>query len=392
MHAQMSAWSSGTWCTKKDRREQTLSRPPAALSRPDLPYASVLASPGTTSLHPHLKPCSRVRPPSSLSHPQSSHAASRSAEPCVACSCAAPATTPTPHSPPSVGPGVDASSGPHVVEVVPFVPAPPRNIKPKRPPPKHPQTPSVTAPPPRSRMPSRNPRLAPTPPALSPLLRRRASHAPPSHTPPHAELSHRHAHPSPARPRPHPPRPHAGSRSAAPCVACSCAAPATTPTPHSPPPVGPGVDASSVLVVVAEVPFVPALTPQHKTPTDPRPSTRKPPSVTAPPQHTRMPSHSPRLAPTPPALSPLLRRRSSYAPPSHTPPHAELSHRHAHPPTAAPASPARRLVLCRGLLLPRPCHNTHAALTWLRRHRCRCLVRVCCRRASPHHTCPHPAT
>jgi hypothetical protein len=119
----MSAWSSGTWCTKKGPREQTL-----------------LASPGSTSLHPHVKPCSRVRPPSSLSHPQSSHAASRSAAACVACSCAAPATTPAPHSPVFVGPGVDASSVPLVVEVVPFKPAPPRNIKPRRPPPKHPQT------------------------------------------------------------------------------------------------------------------------------------------------------------------------------------------------------------------------------------------------------------
>ena len=120
----MSVWSSGTWCTKKDPREQTLSRPPAALSRRDLPYASVLASPGSTSLHPHVKPCSRVRPPSSLSHPKSSHATSRSAAPCVACSCAAHATTPTPHSPVSAGPGEDASSVPHVVAEVPFVPDP----------------------------------------------------------------------------------------------------------------------------------------------------------------------------------------------------------------------------------------------------------------------------
>ena len=184
----MSAWSSGTWCTKKGPPEPTLSRPPAALSRRDLPYASVLASPGSKSLHPHVKPCSRVRPPSSLSHPQSSHAASRSAAACVACSCAAPATTPTPHSPvfvgpghdasslllvvepvsfiaipvgpgvdasssplavdevpfipPPVGPGVDASSSPLAVAPVPFVPAPtPQHKNPKTPPPKHPQTP-----------------------------------------------------------------------------------------------------------------------------------------------------------------------------------------------------------------------------------------------------------
>jgi hypothetical protein len=115
-------------------------------------------------------------------------------------------------------------------------------------------------------------------------------HAPPSHTPQHAKLSHRHAHPSPgwtrlaptrsalsqARtplPRPHPPRPHAGSCSAA---ACCCHAPATTPTPHSPGSAGIGVDASSILLAVAPVPFVPAPTPQHKPPKDPRPSTRTP--------------------------------------------------------------------------------------------------------------------
>jgi hypothetical protein len=72
----------------------------------------------------------------------------------------------------------------------------PATQNPKRPPPKHPP---VSRRPDSPRMPSHNPRLAPAPPALSPLLRRRASHAPPSHTPPHAELSHRHAHPSPGR-------------------------------------------------------------------------------------------------------------------------------------------------------------------------------------------------
>jgi hypothetical protein len=81
-------------------------------------------------------------------------------------------------------------------------------------------------------------------------------------------------------------------------------------------------------------------------------TTPKPPSVTAPPQHTRMPSHNPRLAPTPAALS-LCR-----APPSHTPPHAELSHRHAHP------SPGRtRLARTPARALPRP-----AAATPLPRH------------------------
>jgi hypothetical protein len=248
----MSAWSSGTWCTIKGPREQTLSRPPAALSRRDLPYASVLASPCSTSLHPHVKPCSLVRPPSSLSHPQSSHAASRSAAACVACSCAAPATTPTPHSPVFVGPGVDASSVPVVVAEVPFIPAPtPQHKNPKTTPPKHQQPPRQS--PPRlkhTRTPSHNPCLAPTPAALSPLLRRRASRAPPSHTPPHAELSHRHAHPLP---RPHQPRPHAGSCSAA---ACCCDAPATTPTPHSPVSVGPGVDAVSVQIAIEPLALV----------------------------------------------------------------------------------------------------------------------------------------
>ena len=196
----MSAWSSGTWCTKKCRREQTLSRPPAALSRRDLPYASVLASPASTSLHPHVKPCSRVRPLSSLSHPQSSHAASRSAAPCVACSCAAPATTP--------------------------------QHKPQKTPAQAPA----------------NPRQSP--PRLNTL-------ACPHTTP----ASRQHHLPSP--------------------LCCA------------------GVEATS----------------RH---------------------HTR-----------PHTLSSLTG--------THT------------PPPAAPASPARRLVLCRGLLLPHPCHGTHAALTCIHR-------------------------
>ena len=180
----MSAWSSGTWCTKKGRREQTLSRPPAALSRRDLPYASVLASPASTSLHPHVKPCSRLRPPSSLSHPQSSHAASRSAAACVACSCAAPATTPTPHSPVFVGPSVDASTVPLVLDKVPFIPAPTPQHKTPKDPAQAPASPqSVPAPPQHTRMPSHNPRLAPTPPAPSPLLRRRKPRPAISHAP-----------------------------------------------------------------------------------------------------------------------------------------------------------------------------------------------------------------
>ena len=200
IHAQMSAWSSGTWCTKKGPPEQTLSRPPAALSRRDLPYASVLASPGSTSLHPHVKPCSRVRPPSSLSHPQSSHAASRSAAACVACSCAAPATTPTPHSPVTVGPGVDALPVHFAVAVVPFVPAPTSQHKtPKDPRPRtRRKPPSVTAPTQHNHMTSHNPPLEPTPAVPSAQAR---EHVPPSHTSPHAELSHMHAHPSPGHTR-----------------------------------------------------------------------------------------------------------------------------------------------------------------------------------------------
>jgi hypothetical protein len=76
----------------------------------------------------------------------------------------------------------------------------------------------------------------------------------------------------------------------------------------------------------------------------------------------------------------------------HTRPHTLSSRTGTHtPPPAPPASPARRLVLCRGLLLPRPCHDTHAALTWLRRHRFRYLCHVACGRGSPLRTCPHPA-
>jgi hypothetical protein len=116
------------------------------------------------------------------------------------------------------------------------------------------------------------------------------------------------------------------------------------------------VDAASVVLVIPKATFISAPIPQHKTPKDPRPSTRKTPSVTA--QETHVPSHNPRLAPTPPTLSPLLRRRASHAPPPHTPPHAELSHRHAHP------SPGRtRLARTPARALPRP-----AAATPLPRH------------------------
>jgi hypothetical protein len=74
-----------------------------------------------------------------------------------------------------------------------------------------------------------------------------------------------------------------------------CHAPAMTPTPHSPVYVGPGEDASSVPLAVEVVPIVPAPTPQHKTPKDPRQSTRKTPSVSASPPSTRSPAitHAP---------------------------------------------------------------------------------------------------
>jgi hypothetical protein len=105
-------------------------------------------------------------------------------------------------------------------------------------------------------------------------------------------------------------------------------------------------------------------TPQHITPEHARPSTRKPPSVSAPPQHTPMLSHNPRLVPTPPVLSPLLRRRESHAPPSHTPTHAELSHRHAQP------SPGRTRLACTpARALPRPAAATPLPRRPRRTHR-----------------------
>jgi hypothetical protein len=139
-----------------------------------------------------------------------------------------------------------------VVEVIPFISAPPpRNIKTQKTPPKHPQTPvchrpastqshALTQPPPRAN--NRCP--------LSSAAQARESHAPPSHTPPHAELFHTGTH---TPQRPHPPRPHAGSCSAA---AYSCQAPVTTPTPHSPVSVGPGADSSSVLLAIEPLALV----------------------------------------------------------------------------------------------------------------------------------------
>jgi hypothetical protein len=117
---------------------------------------------------------------------------------------------------------------------------PPRNIKPIRPPPKHPQAPvshrpasthshALTQPPPRANttcpLPSAAQAREPCPAITYGPTRLALSQA---RTP---------------LPRPHPPRPHAGSCSPA---ACCHAAPATTPTPHSPFSAEPGADASSV--------------------------------------------------------------------------------------------------------------------------------------------------
>jgi hypothetical protein len=205
---------------------------------------------------------------------------------------------------------------------------PPRNIKPQKTPAQAPANPRQSS----SRLHARacphiNPASRNTSCTLPSVAQAREHDPPSSHTPPHSKHSHRHAHPSIW---PHQPRPHADSCSAA---ACCCHPPATTPTPNSPLSTGPGEDASSGPLAVEKVPFIaipvgPRVdastmpftievlsfisvpTPQHKTPKDPRPSTRKPPSVTAPPPRSRMPSHNPRLAPTPASLSPLLRRRA----------------------------------------------------------------------------------
>jgi hypothetical protein len=128
MHRCQCVWSSGTWYKKKDPRGQTLSRPPVTLSRRDLSYTIMFVRPDSTSLHPHVKPCSRVRRSSSLSQTESSHTVSLSAVSCVVYSYTVPVMTPTPHSPVFVDPGVDASSGIH-----------PATKKPKIPSSKHPQ-------------------------------------------------------------------------------------------------------------------------------------------------------------------------------------------------------------------------------------------------------------
>jgi hypothetical protein len=262
----MSAWSSGTWCTQKGPREQRLSRPPLALSRRDLPYASVLASPGSTSLHPHGKPFSRMRPPSSLSHPQSSHAASRTAAACVACSCAAPATTPTPHSPVFVGKGVDASSVPIAVEVVPFIAIP----------------------------------------------------------------------------------------------------------------AGKGVDASSSHIAVAPVPFVPAPTPQQKKIQNTPAQELANPRQSQPSLNTLACPHKTPASRQHQLISPLCCAGARATPRHHTRPHTLSSLTGTHtPPPAVPASPARRLVLCRGLLLrPLPRHpcRTHLSTSGQVKMPCPCFL------------------
>ena len=124
----------------------------------------------------------------------------------------------------------------------------------------------------------------------------------------------------------------------------------------------------------------PAQPPANPRQSPPRLNTRAcPPTTPASRQH-----HLP---------SPLCCAGARATPRHHTRPHTLSSLTGTHtPPPAAPASPARRLVLCRGLLLRRPCHHTHAALTSVRRQRLRCLVHGTCCRTSPHRTCPHPAT
>jgi hypothetical protein len=134
--------------------------------------------------------------------------------------------------------------------------------------------------------------------------------------------------------------------------------PATTPTPHSPVSVCPGADASSVIHAVEPVPFVPAPTPQQKTPKDPRTTTRKPPSVTAPPQHTRKPSHNPRLAPTPTCPLPSAPQAREPRPAiTHAPTRSALSQ------ARTPYPGRTRLARTPARALPRP-----AAATPLPRH------------------------
>ncbi len=166
---------------------------------------------------------------------------------------------------------------------------------------------------------------------------------------------------------------------------------AVEPVPFIALPVGPGADASSGPVVFDPVPFVPAhnIKPQ-KTPAQAPANT---PSDTAPPPHTRMPSHTnPRPAPTPAALSPLLRRRESTTR-HHTRPHTLSSLTGTH----TPPSGRTRLARTPARALPRPaaatpCYATHAALTAFHRPRCRCLDRASCHGGIVLHTPPSGRT
>jgi hypothetical protein len=148
--------------------------------------------------------------------PASSHAASRSAAPCVACSYAAlPRHPRRTHLSPSVQVLMPRPWNMPSMKSPSYLP-PPRNIKPQKTPAQAPANPRQSPPRlntlacPHTRMPSHNPRLAPTPTCPLPSAAQARKHAPPPHTTPHAELSPRHA------PLPRP-RPHAGSCSAAAC-------------------------------------------------------------------------------------------------------------------------------------------------------------------------------
>jgi hypothetical protein len=77
--------------------------------------------PPSSHTPPHSKHSHRHAHPSIWPHQPRPHADSCSA---AACCCHPPATTPTPNSPLSTGPGEDASSGPLAVEKVPFIAIP----------------------------------------------------------------------------------------------------------------------------------------------------------------------------------------------------------------------------------------------------------------------------
>jgi hypothetical protein len=184
---------------------------------------------------------------------------------------------------------------------------------------------------------------------------------------------------------------------------------ATTRAPHSPFAAGPGHHAASGPLVVEVASFISAPNPQHKAPKRTPPSIRKHLSITTSPSACTN-SHA-LIAPA--ALSPLLCRRASTSR-QHTRSHTLSSPTLTHnPPQAAPSSLAHLLVqaICRGLLLQRTYHDSHATLTWHHWQSCRCrvrsschcaillqtcqrlamcvfLVRASCRRGSLLHTCP----